>query len=211
MHKYYIVVIVAVLVCSLTLRGLYAKKRLRPAPPVGVEHQVDSPTATTEPEVVPGIFLPELCPAHLAHVADISPVIGVVVNGEARAYLRDALEFYASNDRSDLSSHVINDVVGGIAVTVTRCNLRNTTRVFTSTGQPTTVSTTHCEPLDVGVGGWDDGMLLVVAGQTYHQASAEIPLTDMPFENMSWKEWVARHPDTLVYTGYGCLERELPR
>ncbi len=198
---------VVLLICC-SWRVLNAERRSRIGSFSPVTSDMDSTPPSTESFVVPGIVLPELCPANLAHVADMSPVIGIVVDGEPRAYLRDALEVFDVTQWSELSAHVINDVVGNTAVTVTHCNLKSTTRVFTSDSSNVSEAAAECTPLDIAVGGWDDGMLLVVGSTTYEQMSPELPVVDIPFVATSWKEWLAMHPDTLVFTGYGCLERD---
>ena len=97
-------------------------------------------------------------------------------------------------------THVINDVVGQVPVTVSYCNRTDCVRVFT------TGDDSH-QPLDVGVGGFADGkMLLHLAHRNFRQDSREIPLPSLEFERTTWKSWKTAHPDTDVCTSLDPLD-----
>jgi hypothetical protein len=135
---------------------------------------------------LPGISSPPVVPANSASTTGTSEVIGVVVNGHARAYC-------VSEMQSPLS-HVINDMIDGVPVTVTYCNRTDCVRVLTRPGE-------FHHPLDVGIGGFDGGLLLHVGAQNILQNSSEIPFMDVEFERTTWKAWTTIHPDTDVCTG----------
>jgi hypothetical protein len=133
---------------------------------------------------------PATVPAAKASLADGDAVVGVVVLGKARAYRLDGFKFIAH--------HVVNDVVSRTAVTVTYCDRDDCLRVFTGDGE---------EPLPVGVGGYDGGLLLRVGNGRFRQKAGSaargegLPYRPMPFERVSWGEWKKAHPDTDVYLG----------
>lgn len=77
-------------------------------------------------EEIPGITAPELTAAADATLPDESSIIGIVVQGEARAYAVDAM--------SAVNAHVINDVIQQTPVTVTYCAGTKAVRVFS--GRP---------------------------------------------------------------------------
>ena len=57
------------------------------------------------------------------------PVIGVTAGGRHRAYLVRALSLGAK-------SHIVNDVVGGVPVSVTYCDIYTCTRLFIEASAP---------------------------------------------------------------------------
>jgi hypothetical protein len=69
---------------------------------------------------IPSIDDPEFVPAAEAELPDQEPVIGVVIDGDARAYPLRILIWH----------EIVNDVVGGVPVAVTYCPLCNTGLVF---------------------------------------------------------------------------------
>lgn len=138
---------------------------------------------------LPGIVQPAAVSAAAAPTRDDAAVVGVGVAGHWRAYC-------VSEMQTPLT-HVINDVIDGMAVTVTYCDANNCARVLTDREMSN-------RPLDVGVGGfWHDGMLLHIEHQNYSQSSPEVPLYNLEFEMTTWKEWKTAHPQTDV-----CVEFE---
>jgi hypothetical protein len=131
---------------------------------------------------------------------DEAPVIGVTARDRHRAYAICAF--------GNIDEHVVNDLVGGVPITVTYCNRTGCTKVFTSTSSNRT--------LDVAVGGWvgepgsstDGVMLLRVDSNYYLQNTGEqlsgwshFPYQEAEFERTTWGKWRRAHPDTDVVTG----------
>jgi hypothetical protein len=136
----------------------------------------------------PGVVNPLVFNAMDAKLPDDELVIGVTVNGESRAYLRGAFERLSTR-------HVVNDVIGSIALTVAHCDRTGCTRVFAKEAAK--------GPLDVRIGGFtvDDGLFLIYDGQRYPQTAADIPLDEIPYVETTWRQWRLDHPHTLVYLG----------
>jgi hypothetical protein len=100
------------------------------------------------------------------------------------------------------SSHVINDVLGGVPVSVTYCDRYHCTRVFTGD--------TAGDPLDLSVSGVKQGGLILRAGGHSYLQDSGAPLSpdDPAFPYLAhdavvqtWGEWRRAHPDTDVYLG----------
>lgn len=164
------------------------------------------PRGPTPPAVVlvdsPAVCQPYTLPAQKAALDDDTPVIGVVAGGKARAYLVEAFE-------RGPASHIVNDVVGGVPISVAYCDISGCTRIFTGpkAGQP----------LDLLVGGIKDSrMVLKVNGHIYRQETAEaldksdpyFPYQEYPADLTVWAEWRRAHPKTDVYMG--ALEEATP-
>jgi hypothetical protein len=173
------------------------KLRLVAPPPPTVE------AATPKVEFdVAGIETPRVLSAQASMLPEDALVIGVTVGSVARAYLISAFDVphfglteLVKNERARamLGRHVINDVVGGTPVSVTYCDRNRCARVLTD---PDAV-----DPLEVRVGGWDNGMLLLIDGERVPQRAEGLPFEDLPYKITTWKEWRASHPDTDVYVG----------
>jgi hypothetical protein len=147
--------------------------------------------APLPPGVVPGVTLPHIQKGAGAILSAQQQVVGVVVDGRARAYSMRALSF--------ISQHVVNDLVGSVPVTVTYCGISDCLRVFTAEQR---------EPLAVHGAGFDNGLRLMHGDKTYSQATGRayqdgtmLPLRPLPFERMSWTEWQRLHPKTDVFIG----------
>jgi len=70
---------------------------------------------------IPAIDKPAFVPVAKAdNLSDTEPVVGLIVNGEARAYPLRILTWH----------EIVNDTVGGVPVTVTYCPLCNSSIVF---------------------------------------------------------------------------------
>jgi len=137
-------------------------------------------------ETVPGVVQPATLPANAASIPDDAPIIGVEVDGHWRAY--------CVSEMGEPLTHVINDVLGGIPLTVTYCDRNDCAVVFTKPHE-------SGRPLDVGNGGFIDGQLLVyVDHRKYRQNSPELPLQVFRHVRTTWKEWKSAHPDTDICT-----------
>jgi hypothetical protein len=146
----------------------------------------------------PGTYDPIVTPAAKkaseVSLPDDTPVVGVVVNGKARAYKISAL--------SPLHSHVVNDLIDGVPVSVTYCDLAKCLRVYSHPAQG--------KPLELQqVGRSNTGLLLRYEGRIYAQATGktfgseevELGLEQVEATETTWKAWRERYPDTDVYVG----------
>ena len=138
-------------------------------------------------------------PSLAANEAKLPPdelVIGVEVVGKAQAYRFKGFE--------RKNGHLVNDVVGGVPISVAYCDLTECLRVYSDPRAT--------EPLDLNVAGVLNGeMILRHGGKMYfHKSGREVDPSDepssLPYQIITptmttWKEWTARHPDTRVYTG----------
>jgi len=59
------------------------------------------------------------------------------------------------------------------------------------------------KPTEIRVGGLQsNGTLeLLIEGRRYAQTDEKIPLPKYPFAEMTWKQWLAQHPQTTIYVG----------
>lgn len=160
---------------------------------------------------------------HSVRDAGILPddlVIGVIVDGKARAYRVAAME--------GRTKHLVNDVIADTPVSIAYCNLNGCARAY--------VGTPGTGPLKLRVSGLlDNTMILESANTLFFQKSGNLvdpavlrsshlpvavayarrlaeaaarsrPITRLPFSTlkpaiMTWKSWIAQHPDTEIYAG----------
>jgi hypothetical protein len=134
-----------------------------------------------------------------ASVAKMDPhevVIGVEVGGNVRAYRLAAFD--------DASGHLVNDLLGGVPVSVAYCNLSRCVRVYTDPKASA--------PLDAEILGLlNDQTVIRLGGNLYFQLTGEPVEPDksppeLPFSLLtpsvtSWQEWSRRHPESDVYVG----------
>jgi hypothetical protein len=129
-----------------------------------------------------------------AGLPENAPVIGVVVDGHARAYALRSLRH--------LRQHVVNDLVGGVPITVAHCDVTRCTHVY--------ASRQRSEPLDVTQAGFRDGELILKIEGVYYQhssgepiepgpASPPLPYEGYPWIRTTWREWKQQYPETDVY------------
>ncbi len=134
--------------------------------------------------------------AAMNQLRDEDLVIGVVVNGKAKAY---ALSAVHAPDR-----HVHNGMQGDTPVTVTFCDLADCVQVFTREGET--------KPLGVKIehgASKDRKMVIRVEDHLYHQSSLQpadngavaFPLQSVPFTRTTWGEWRTSHPGSELFTG----------
>jgi Protein of unknown function (DUF3179) len=145
------------------------------------------------PFIMPGKTRPPTISAAEAGLVDDEQVIGVVAGGRVRAYRVGAL--------AGAMNQVVNDVLGGEPVTVTRCDQTGRVRVLTGDGS---------DPLPVMTGGFADGLLIKVGDRFYHHKDLRaftqgpgppFPYREFPFLENAWRDWRTAHPDTDVYVG----------
>jgi hypothetical protein len=145
---------------------------------------------------MPGLAAPEAVPAGSAGLDDDEEVIGVVAGGRPRAYRLRALEHPPW--------HIVNDVVGGVPVTVAHCDLSGCTRAYAGPA--------GSGPLDVSQAGLVEGeMILKAAGAAYFHrtgrpldtspGASPMPYPGHELTRTRWGEWVRRHPTTDVFAG----------
>ena len=142
-----------------------------------------------------GVRTPPVVAAEAAGLDDAEEVVGVVVNGAARAYRLGALR--------DPRRHVVNDLVGGAPVSVAYCDRTGCIRTYTGPG---------AEPLRVRIAGLRDGGLVVkLDGVYYDQRSGRVvegppgavplPHDRVPWTRTTWGRWRREHPATDVSVG----------
>jgi hypothetical protein len=146
-------------------------------------------------EDLQAICQPPTLPATRAALDDDTPVIGVLAAGQARAYLLEAFEHGPA-------SHLVNDVLGGVPISVTHCDISGCTRVFTGVMAG--------RPLELFVGDVKNSrMTLKFGGRFYsHETSQPVdegcpsfPYAEYPSKVVTWREWQQAHPETDVYMG----------
>lgn len=163
------------------------------------------------PDAIPAVNEPPMVAADAPqadYLFDDDRVLGLVVNGEARAYPHNILWHH----------EIVNDVVGGSPVSVTFCPLTGSGVAF----RPEVDGTL----LDLGVSGLlfannlvlydrNDGEVygpqLAIEGScgSFRGSSLEL----LPVQEMSWGRWKALNPETRVVSGelrYGRNYRVYP-
>jgi hypothetical protein len=149
------------------------------------------------------VQVPPTLAAGIVKLGAYTPVIGVSAGGHYRAYVTAAL--------MRPESHVVNDMLGGVPISVTYCSDLDCTRVFTEPG--------GTEPLDLRVGGYygrrvnghEEGSMLLRLGEVYYRQDngepvhgdrhVPFPFVAVEFIRGSWHDWRKAHPDTDVFVG----------
>jgi Protein of unknown function (DUF3179) len=150
---------------------------------------VDNPARpTNNPPVLAGT---------LAKIKPTDWVIGVEIAGRQRAYRVDAFD--------DPSGHLVNDMIGGIPVSVAYSNITRTARVYTDRKESSLLDAEIIGLLNT------HEMVIRLRGHLYSHLSGrpvepEKAPPAMPYELltpavMTWQEWLARHPETDVFIG----------
>lgn len=136
---------------------------------------------------IPGISDPYFHAADEVVIPETTPVIGVVVDGKARAYMDEGM--------AEADQHVVHDTVGEQQLTIVYCDKSNCVRVFDSTEVV----------LDsiLMAGMKRDQLQLKVDQKDYALDDESIPIPDYESERTTWGEWKAAHPDTDIYVGMG--------
>jgi hypothetical protein len=141
----------------------------------------------------PPLRCPPVRAAEDANLTDEDRVVGVVVEGKARAYALKAL--------SGMMQHVVNDLVDDVPVTVTYCDKSDCVRTFTDKKRGDTLAVSQL--------GFADGLLIRVGAGSYHQKTGKslapdgppLALPKLDHTVTTWKEWREQHPETEVFTG----------
>lgn len=149
----------------------------------------DAIPSLDEPKPVP--------PEDIGSVPDSAAVIGVVIGGEARAYVLDALATH----------EIVNDRVGGRDIAVTFCTLCQAGIVY--------LRDTITPPVNLGTSGWlYQSNKLMFDRRTeslFHQLTGravtgrlgreDVVLTAIPAPSTTWGEWRRSHPETSLVAG----------
>ena len=141
---------------------------------------------------IPPIYAPELAAASDANLPDDAPVIGLAVNGMARAYPVGIL----------YRREMVNDIVGGVPALVSWCPLCYTALahdrrrdgaalVFGNQGALYKGGMTWYDHATGSV--WSQPLGSAIAGPL---AGAELPL--LPSQLTTWGKWRAAYPETLA-------------
>jgi hypothetical protein len=162
------------------------------------EHEPVSEVPVTLEVNRPGMENPPFADAQDERISRAMRVIGVLINGEAYAYSIKALSIppgWVGTDVFELARrHVVNQLLGTTAISVTYCDMSTCARVFKMEDR------SHALPLGIS-GARGERMVLQYADKQYMQDSKQIPLEDSPFEIMTWGDWVSRHPASRIYLG----------
>lgn len=141
---------------------------------------------------IPSIDDPIFADVDYDSISDDDVVIGVDINGDVRAYPLSILVWH----------EIVNDVVGGVPISVTYCPLCYTNQVFERVINGQTV--------EFGVSGklYNSNLLMYdrLTDSYWSQATGEAVVGELtgtkleivPFDVMHWKDWKSLHPDTLV-------------
>ena len=122
-------------------------------------------------------------------ISEEERVIGLVLDGRPRAYLIRSFEVHGPATPEDLAGHVLMDTTGSETLCVTYCDRTRVARVLRA-------GTLASQMPEVRVGGWDQGLMLLVAGMRHRQDDQAIPLQDVEFQIMKWGEWRRKHPQS---------------
>ena len=200
------ILVAAILVVVLGAIAWVRAASARPPGGQATARSLDLPLPTTPimadsdyiPRTSPSLTQPPTRTASHARLADGEAVIGIVVVGRARAYRLRAL--------GGQQSHIVNDLVDGVPVSVTYCDLAHCVRGFAGKRSR--------KPLDISLKGLKNGRMIISAqGAAFFQDSgqpldpsadtAPFPYAAYATTQTSWKEWKSAHPDTDVYEGFG--------
>ena len=142
---------------------------------------------------IPSIDAPQFVPvAEADHLKPTEPVIGLAVNGDARAYPLGILIWH----------EIVNDTVGGVPVTVTYCPLCNSAVVYDRrvAGEATEFGTTgklrnsDLVMYDRATESWWQQFL----GEAIVGTRTGTRLKVLPARLESWERFAKRHPDGRV-------------
>lgn len=136
---------------------------------------------------IPGISDPYFHAADEVVIPDTTPIIGVVIDGKARAYMDEGM--------AEADQHIVHDMIGDQQLTIVYCDKSNCVRVFDSTE-------TELDSI-LMAGMKRDQLQLKVDQKDYALDDESIPIPDFESERTTWGEWKAAHPETDIYVGIG--------
>ncbi|MEZ6119534.1 MAG: DUF3179 domain-containing (seleno)protein [Pirellulaceae bacterium] len=137
---------------------------------------------------------PEAVPADAAELTDESEVLGICVDGVARAYWIPAMYHH----------HLANDMLGDTPVVVTYCGHYSCGSAY--------LATVNEEPQVFGIAGAWQGMLLLYdeatrsewlqgSGHSIRGDFSGQQLERLPVVHTTWKRWKEAYPETSVVLG----------
>jgi Protein of unknown function (DUF3179) len=139
---------------------------------------------------------PPVVPAAAAKLEPREWIIGVEVQGKARAYRVLAFD--------DASGHLVNDLIEGVPVSVSFSNLSLCAKVYTGP-----IGSGLLDAEVTGLRNWQ--MVIRLARNVYFHDSGEpvepardptpIPYAMLTPTITSWQAWARLHPDTDVFVG----------
>ena len=136
-------------------------------------------------KTAPGQIQIKVNSADEVNLPEDTPIIGVVIDGQSRAYLPKGM--------SEPQWHLAHDNFNGRPITVTYCNWTDCARVFTRGSVP---------PGQVHMGGFLNGqMQLLIKNTPYDQNGTQLPIAHYPMKRATWGKWKATHPETEIYLG----------
>lgn len=155
--------------------------------------------AASKKDFIPALSDPRiLTPKQAEHMKNLEAVIGVELNGHARAYPIHILNWH----------EVVNDTLGDRPIAVTYCPLSDSAIVFDRridgriaefgvSGLLYNSNTLMYEkrPDDKNEGLWSQLMMKAVTGPSAERGET---LTPIACALTDWRDWQARHPDTTV-------------
>ncbi len=154
------------------------------------------------PDGIPSIDSPKFVSASNATWLDANydSVIGINLNGDARAYPLQILVWH----------EIVNDAVGGVPVAVTYCPLCYATAVYVRQVNGTTVTFgTSGKLYDNNLVMYDrltNSLWSQIWGQAIAGSQSGQTLKRVPIDVTTWGQWKKLYPNTLVLsrqTGYG--------
>lgn len=144
---------------------------------------------------IPALTNPKFVTARQAnYLQPQDRVIGVVVDGEARAYPLKILDYH----------EIVNDRIGKLPVAVTYCPLCDSCAVFdrrTPLGERefgVSGLLYNSNVLMYDRGGKPESLWSQVMTKGVSGPAARKSLTALPLELTAWQDWQARHPETKV-------------
>jgi hypothetical protein len=163
---------------------------------------IPNPTTWWRPNLAKPTRRPPILKATEAKIRSDELVIGVEVRGKARAYRLAAF--------NDASGHLVNDLIGGVPVSVAYCNLSDTVRVYTDPNGSSL--------LDAEIPGlFKQQMVIRLKGHLYFHVSGQpvepekrpppIPYTLLTPTLTNWQDWKKQRPETDIFAGGRGSER----
>ncbi len=146
------------------------------------------------PDAIPPIYAPQFVPAAAADLPGDELVIGLSVNGDARAYPAGFL----------FTRELVNDVVGGVPTLISWCprcyaalvHVRRVNGAATTFGNQGALYRGAMTWFDHATGSvWSQPLGAALTGP---MAGAALPL--LPSQFTTWAEWRSAYPDTMVLT-----------